>query len=542
MGITSNNVKAMTSVLWECADILRTTMGPNDYMEYILPFMFYKYLSDENLKRIYNLLSTSSKQNEVSLEEMQKLYESAKEDPEEWQDLKDELIKEQKFFIEPEMTFTYLISKIREQSFKREDLESAFKAIEACDNMYQGLFKDVDLYSSKLGTNAAKQAQTIIDLLIKFNELNLNNYDGDAIGDAYEYMIGQFASETGKKAGEFYTPKKVSEILTRISIMGQEDKKGLLVYDPAMGSGSLLLDARHYSNHKELVMHYGQEIMLATYNLARMNMILHGVAPEKHVLRNGDTLDADWPTTEETEFDMVVMNPPYSLNWSAAEGFKTDKRFSQFGGNLPPKSKADYAFLLHGYFHLKNTGTMAIVLPHGVLFRGASEGKIRQILCEKGAIYAVIGLPEKLFYNTGIPTIIMVLKKQRENNNRDILFIDASKEFEKNKTQNTLTEEHIETILNMYTERKDVEKHAHLASFDEIKENEFNLNIPRYVDTSEDEEPVNIKEVIYQITNIDEEIKTLNKNLYENIKELTSDDESAKEDISAILNLFEGWL
>ncbi len=351
-------------------------------------------------------------------------------------------------------------------------------------------------------------------------------------------MIGQFAAETGKKAGEFYTPKAVSEILTRIAINGQEDVKGLSVYDPAMGSASLLLDAIKFSKHPAFVKHYGQEIMSTTYNLARMNMILHGVSVENQILRNGDTLDADWPATEDNVFDIVVMNPPYSHNWTAAEGFKTDPRFSDFGGNLAPKSKADYAFLLHGYYHLKNTGTMGIVLPHGVLFRGSSEGKIRQILCEKGAIYAVIGLPANLFYSTGIPTIIMVLKKRRDNLNRDILFIDASHDFEKVKTQNVLKPEHIDDILKMYLERKDVEKKAHLASYEEIEKNDFNLNIPRYVDSSEKEEEINLTDVISSIKTIDNEISQLNKEVYANLLELTSEDEALKEEISSLADLF----
>lgn len=235
-------------------------------------------------------------------------------------------------------------------------------------------------------------------------------------------MIGQFASETGKKAGEFYTPQAVSKILTRIAIAGQEDRRGLSVYDPCMGSGSLLLNAKKYAAEPDYIKYYGQELNTSTFNLARMNMFLHGIVPENQVLRNGDTLDGDWPTGEETDFNIVLMNPPYSAKWSAAAGFLQDERFSDYGV-LAPKSKADYAFLLHGLYHLKNNGTMAIVLPHGVLFRGAAEGKIREKLLRSGNIYAVIGLPANLFYNTSIPTCIVVLKKHRDG--RDVLFIDA---------------------------------------------------------------------------------------------------------------------
>lgn len=528
--------KDLTSILWEGADILRSKMDANEYKDYILPLMFYKFLSDKNLSEAHNLLSYDKG---VSLERMQDEYEHVKQDAKTWKDLKSELMNDHKYYLEPEQTFTYLIQEIKENRFQREHLGAAFNAIEACNRMYEGLFKAIDLYSTKLGPNEQKQAQTIVDLMLKFNELNLLDYEGDVIGDAYEYMLGQFASETGKKAGEFYTPKRVAEILTRIAISGQENKRGLLVYDPAMGSGSLLLDARKYSQFRDLVVHCGQEIMTTTYNMARMNMILHGVSPEKQRLKNGDTLDADWPTTEESEFDMVVMNPPYSLKWSANEGFKSDPRFSDYG-DLPPKSKADYAFLLHGFYHLKDTGTMAIVLPHGVLFRGNSEGRIRQRLCEKGAIYAVIGLPEKLFYNTGIPTVIIILKKNRENINRNILFIDASKEFVKDKAQNNLSEEQVDNIIAIYKNRTDVAKQSHLASFDEISQNDFNLNIPRYVDTSDEEKEINLGKAINELTDIDKEIGTLSQTLYANVLELTSEDEGLQADLKKLANLFKG--
>lgn len=528
--------KELTTILWECADILRSKMSANQYMDYILPILFYKFLSDKTLARVNKLISYEEY---PTLEEKLDAYEHVfEESPETWKEVKDLVQAESRYILEPKYTYTYLINAIKNNSFERTMLESAFKYIEACDQMFEGLFSGVDLYSTALGLTASQQASTVINLLEKINEANLLEYSGDAIGDAYEYMIGQFASETGKKAGEFYTPKAVSEILTRIAIKGQEDKKGLSVYDPAMGSASLLLDAKKYSKYPALVKHYGQEIMPTTYNLARMNMFLHDIAPENQRLRNGDTLDADWPTSEENVFDMVVMNPPYAHNWKASEGFKTDPRFSDYDGNLAPKSKADYAFLLHGYYHLKNTGTMGIVLPHGVLFRGSSESKIRQILCEKGAIYAIIGLPANLFHNTGIPTIIMILKKKREDLSRDILFIDASKDFEKVKTQNVLKPEHIDAILELYTNRKDVDKKAHLASFEEIQKNDFNLNIPRYVDSSEEVEEINIGEVITSIKEIDSEIAKLNNEVYMNLQELTSEDKDLLSQISELASLF----
>ena len=320
-------------------------------------------------------------------------------------------------------------------------------------------------------------------------------------------------------------------------MMGQEEKKGLQVYDPCMGSASLMLSCRNYSKEPDYIKYYGQELMPSTYNLARMNMFLHGVHPENQHLRNADTLDADWPTDEETEFDAVTMNPPYSANWSAAEGFKQDERFMDYGGNLAPKSKADYAFLLHGFYHLKQTGTMAIVLPHGVLFRGASEGRIREILLKNGAIYAVIGLPSNMFYNTSIPTCIIVLKKHREG--RDVLFIDASKLFVKEKKQNVMTDEHIDHVLELYKERKTVDKEAYLASYEDVERNDFNLNIPRYVDTTEEEPEIDLKDLTAKIRDTDREIKKENQSLLELMRNLTFQNSQTKEDVEALIHVFE---
>ena len=267
--------------------------------------------------------------------------------------------------------------------------------------------------------------------------------------------------------------------------------------------------------------------MPSTYNLARMNMFLHGVLPENQHLRNADTLDADWPTDEETEFDVVTMNPPYSAKWSAAEGFKQDERFMDYEGKLAPKSKADYAFLLHGFYHLKQTGTMAIVLPHGVLFRGAAEGTIRKILLENGSIYAVIGLPSNMFYNTSIPTCIVVLKKHREG--RDVLFVDASNLFVKEKKQNVMQEEHINRVLELYRNRESVEKQAYLASYEDIEANDFNLNIPRYVDTTEEEPEIDLSALIADIKDTDQEIKNSTNTMINMLQELTfSDDETER--------------
>ena len=306
-----------------------------------------------------------------------------------------------------------------------------------------------------------------------------------------------------------------------------------------MGSGSLLLNAKKYSNKPDYIRYFGQELSTTTYNLARMNMFLHGVDPENQTLRNADTLDADWPTDEETDFDMVLMNPPYSAKWSAAPGFLNDSRFSDYGV-LAPKSKADYAFLLHGFYHLKNSGTMAIILPHGVLFRGAAEGKIRQKLIDSGAIYAVIGLPSNLFYNTSIPTTIIALKKNRDG--RDILFIDASQQFVKGKKQNSMSPENIDHIIELYTARQDVEKEAHLATYEEIKANDYNLNIPRYVDTFEQEEQISLSDLASEFSNISAEMDTAATDLITQMGELSAADADTKNELADLMKVLEGIL
>jgi len=361
--------------------------------------------------------------------------------------------------------------------------------------------------------------------LKKLDDVDVIGHDGDVIGDAYEFLISQFASEAGKKAGEFYTPHMVSDMMAQIVAIGQEDKKLFSVFDPTMGSGSLMLNVRNYLNYPDSVKYHGQELNTTTYNLAKMNLILHGVDKGDMRLRNGDTLNKDWPTNEPYTFDSVLMNPPYSAKWSSDDTFLDDSRFNRYG-KLAPKSKADFAFLLHGFYHLKDSGTMAIALPHGVLFRGAAEGVIRKKLLEDGSIDAVIGMPANLFFGTSIPTTVIILKKNRTI--RDVLFIDASNEFTKEKNQNKLSKENIDKIVETYKKREDVEKYAHVATFDEIKENDFNLNIPRYVDTFEEEEPVDMASIGAGIKEIRKEKAALEQNLFETISSLQFGEEDAE--------------
>lgn len=533
--------------LFSAADSLRSKMDANEYKNYLLGIIFYKYLSDKLLQMVGEFKKNRA---DLSLEKCQELYVKYYQEDDLWNELKGTLM----YVIEPKHTFTYILQEINGEArtedgniktFQISDLADAFNDIEGTSNDYRGLFQDVQLYSPRLGANAQKQADTIAEVIKAIGKINLISQDdkSDTLGDAYEYLIGQFASETGKKAGEFYTPQKVSELLTKLTLIGKKYPEGMSVYDPAMGSGSLLLNFKKFiksaNGDPDRIIYYGQEINISTYNLARMNMILHGVESGNQYLRQGDTLDADWPPISQTMFDAVVMNPPYSLKWSANKGFLQDPRFSPYGV-LAPKSKADYAFLLHGFYHLKNTGTMAIVLPHGVLFRGAAEGKIRKKLLENGSIDAVIGLPANLFYNTSIPTVILVLKKNKEN--RDVMFIDASKGFEKKKNQNELREEDIQKILDTYEKREDVERYAHLAKYDEIEENDFNLNIPRYVDTFVPEPPVDLKKVASDLHDTDVEIEKNKKELVGMLKDLTSDDSDVMDGLDAIIKELEAEL
>lgn len=526
------NSRDLISVLWSGADILRSKMDANEYKDYLLGIVFYKYLSDSFLIKAYDLIYDEKPQ---SLRAALEAYREALED-ESAEELKEQVREECHYVIEPDLTYTCFADAARNNAFSREQLQKAFNNIEQSDPLFADLFTDIDLYSNRLGAGDQKQSDTISSLIREIDRADLLNTDSDVLGNAYEYLIGQFASETGKKAGEFYTPQAVSKILTRIAIAGQEANRGLSVYDPCMGSGSLLLNAKKYAAEPDYIRYYGQELMTSTYNLARMNMFLHGIVPENQKLRNGDTLDGDWPTDEETDFNMVLMNPPYSANWGAAAGFLQDERFSDYGV-LAPKSKADYAFLLHGLYHLKSSGTMAIVLPHGVLFRGAAERKIREKLLRAGNIYAVIGLPANLFYNTSIPTCIIVLKKHRDG--RDVLFIDASRKFEKGKKQNAMTDEHIDSVIELYNRRENVEKESFLAEFEDIEKNDFNLNIPRYVDNFEKEKEIDLKALLSDMEQTEKEINRIQGEFVSLMRDLTSSDENINQTLNDLIKMIE---
>ena len=498
--------------LWTVANTLRGNMSAGDFMYYTLGFIFYKYLSEKIEKTADDIL----KDDGLSFKQA---WNSGDEELKEA--LKEECIQDLGYFVEPEFLYSTIISMIEHKENILPALERSLKKIEDStigqdsEDDFGGLFSDIDLASPKLGKTADDKNRLISDVLVNLQgiDFGLNEADDiDILGDAYEYMIGQFAAGAGKKAGEFYTPQEVSEILSEIVVTGKTRLKS--VYDPTCGSGSLLLRTARGGNADTI---YGQEKNPTTFNLCRMNMLLHGIKYKDFEIHNGDTLEND--ELGEHQFDAVVANPPFSAEWTAAEKFNNDDRFSK-AGVLAPKSKADYAFILHMLYHLNDGGTMACVAPHGVLFRGAAEGKIRRFLIEKkNYIDAIIGLPANIFYGTSIPTCILVMKKCRQSDD-NILFIDASKEFEKVKTQNKLRPEHIQKIIETYRTRTEIEKYSHCATLKEIEENDYNLNIPRYVDTFEEEEEIDIKAVMAEIKELESKRTELDAQIEVYLKEL----------------------
>jgi type I restriction enzyme M protein len=500
---------ALHTRLWAIANDLRGNMEASEFKNYILGLIFYKYLSEKVEDRANKLL-----------EEDNITYDKAWEDEEYRDALKEELLNQIGYFVEPDALFSTLMKKIEDGTFDVEMLQGAVNDItestlgtESQDD-FNHLFDDMDLTSTKLGRDVKSRSKLIAKVMGNIAEISFKHEDSeiDVLGDAYEYLISQFAASAGKKAGEFYTPQNVSKILAKLVTMDKEDLRN--VYDPCCGSGSLLL---RVSKEAKVRKFYGQELTSTTYNLARMNMLLHDVSYQNFDIRNDDTLEA--PKHLEEKFDAIVANPPYSANWSADTKFLDDERFSAYG-KLAPKSKADYAFVQHMIYQLDDKGTMAVVLPHGVLFRGAAEGTIREYLIkDKNYLDGIIGLPANLFYGTSIPTVILVFKKCRENSN-DVLFINASHDFEKGKNQNILRESDINKIIETYKNRETIDKYSYVASLEEIAENDYNLNIPRYVDTFEEEAPIDIEEVKGKIQKIDEEIAEIDKELEVYLKEL----------------------
>ena len=526
----STDIREIQNKLWAMATELRATMDASEYKNYILAFMFYRYLSEhqENYLVENNIIDVAEGQ---TVNDAYKAEASGEDLADYLEDISSSL----GYAIEPDDTWASLVERINDSEVIPSDYQRLFDNFNKNTLLnsdatidFNGVFNDVNLGDTRLGANTNERAKALNNIVNLINSVSYKDDDGqDILGAIYEYLISMFAASAGKKGGEFYTPHEVSKILARIVTLPVKEPldRAFSVYDPTCGSGSLLLtvkDALIGGDRPGSIKFYGQERNTTTYNLARMNLMMHGVAFNNMTLNNADTLERDWPDGLNAEgidcprmFDAVVANPPYSQKWDNNESKLKDARFSSYG-KLAPKTKADYAFVLHGLYHLDSNGTMAIVLPHGVLFRGAAEEVIRKAILDNNYLDAVIGLPANLFYGVSIPTIIMVFKKNRQNS--DVLFIDASNEFEKGKNQNRLTDENIEKILKTYEERKDVEKYAHLATMDEIRANDYNLNIPRYVDTFEEEAEIDLQQVLKDLKADQDEIEELELEINEQLR------------------------
>ncbi|MBI2417412.1 MAG: type I restriction-modification system subunit M [Ignavibacteriales bacterium] len=506
--------------LWNIANTLRGKMNADEFRDYILGFIFYKYLSEK-----MNIYANSIlKQDKILYSEIQENTAIGKEQIEA---VKEESLGKLGYFLKPSELFSEVAKRgngngndDNESNFILEDIQKILTNIQLStmgtesEEDFDNLFEDMDLNSTKLGKTPEARNEIIAKVLSHLDKIDfkLEHTELDVLGDAYEYLIGQFASGAGKKAGEFYTPQQVSMVLAKLVTTGKSKLKS--VYDPTCGSGSLLL--RVAKEVKEVSNFYGQEMNRTTYNLARMNMILHGVHYRKFDIKQEDTLEH--PQHRDIQFEAIVANPPFSAKWSANPLFMSDDRFSQYG-KLAPASKADFAFVQHMLYHLAENGTMAVVLPHGALFRGGAEHHIRKyLIADKNYLDAVIGLPEKIFFGTDIPTCILVFKKCRETPN-DIVFIDASQHFGKG-TQNYIRQEDIEKIIFTYQNRITEHDYSFVTPLSQIQENDYNLNIPRYVEKFEEEEAIDLETVSKKLVDLDKKLKTTESEIAIFCKEL----------------------
>jgi type I restriction enzyme M protein len=529
--MNGNDQQQLGKTLWAIADQLRGAMNADDFRDYMLAFLFLRYLSDnyesavkKELGKDYPKVNGDGREVPLAL-----WYAANKKDV---ADFEKQMRRKVHYVIKPDHLWASIANMARRQDNELlKTLQEGFKYIEneSFQSTFQGLFSEINLGSDKLGKTYADRNAKLCTIIQKIAEgLADFSTDADTLGDAYEYLIGQFAAGSGKKAGEFYTPQQISSILSAIvTLDSQEPKTGKKkrlesLFDFACGSGSLLLNVRHRMGPHGIGKIIGQEKNITTYNLARMNMLLHGVKDTEFEIYHGDTLTNDWDMLKELnpakmpKFDAVVANPPFSYRWEPTEAMGDDVRFKNYG--LAPKSAADFAFLLHGFNYLKDEGVMAIILPHGVLFRGGAEERIRTKLLKDGSIDTVIGLPANLFYSTGIPVCILVLKKCKKPD--DVLFINAAEHFEKGKRQNQLTEAHIQKIIDTYQYRKEEPRYSRRVGMAKITENDFNLNISRYVSTAEAEEEIDLKATHGELVKIEKEIQAARDRHNKFLKEL----------------------
>ncbi len=534
--MTENNQTQLGNTLWKIADELRGAMNADQFRDYMLSFLFLRYLSDnyeaaakKELGKDYPTLKDNDKRTPLAV-----WYEQNKADVAEFEK---QMRRKVHYVIEPSHLWNSIAELAKTQSKELlRTLQEGFKYIEneSFESTFQGLFSEINLDSDKLGKNYEERNKKLCNIIQTIAE-GIKAFDKgesvDYLGDAYEFLIGKFAAGSGQKAGEFYTPQRISDILSGIVTLDSQDpskgekKKIERVLDFACGSGSLLLNVRKKMTDAKGTIGkiFGQEKNITTYNLARMNMLLHGVKDTEFEIHHGDTLVNDWEILKEInpskkiEFDAIVANPPFSYRWEPTEAMGEDFRFKSYG--LAPKSAADFAFLLHGFHFLSKEGTMAIILPHGVLFRSGAEEKIRRKLLEDGNIDTVIGLPANLFFSTGIPVCILVLKKCKKFD--DVLFINAVDHFEKGKRQNNLLPENIDKIIDTYKDRKEETRYSRRVTMDEIvNKNDFNLNISRYVSTSLDEEIIDLREVNKKLVDLDRDITKARETHNKFLKEL----------------------
>ena len=519
--MTEKKQTQLGTTLWSIADELRGAMNADDFRDYMLAFLFLRYLSDNYERAAKRELGRDyPDSNSIGNSGRSPLALWYEQNPDDESIFEKQMRLKVHYVIRPEYLWTSIAYLARTQSNELlNKLQAAFEYIEneSFQSTFSGLFSEINLSSDKLGKTYIDRNAKLCTIITKIAQgLAEFSPDSDTLGDAYEYLIGQFAAGSGKKAGEFYTPQQISDILSWIvSLDSQEPKTGMRkrlvsVMDFACGSGSLLLNMRKRMGPYGIGKIFGQEKNITTYNLARMNMLLHGVKDTEFEIYHGDTLRNDWHMLRETNpakkhyFDAVVANPPFSYRWNPSEAMGEDVRFKNYG--LAPKSAADFSFLLHGFHYLKDNGVMAIILPHGVLFRGGAEAKIRRKLLNDGNIDTIIGLPANLFYSTGIPVCILVLKKCKKPD--DILFINASEHFEKGKRQNRLSGEHIKKIIDAYQERPEsVERYARRVEMNEIKANDYNLNISRYVSTAKPEVQIDLAATHKELIEIEEKIR-----------------------------------
>lgn len=537
----------ITAKLWAMANELRGNMDASEFRNYILGFMFYRYLSEHQEKYLID-------QDVLTIDDGQTINDAYRKEAS-GDDLKDyveDIADALGYAIDPELTWATIFNKVKDGEIKPSDYQDMFDSFNNnaqinvnAHNDFTQIFADVNLNNTRLGNTTSSRAKALNGIVELVNEFDYNDDSGhDILGDVYEYLIAQFAGNSGKKAGEFYTPHQVSVVLSRLVTLDAPTDGQFTVYDPTMGSGSLLLTVQEQlvDGYKRGRVHFhGQELNTTTYNLARMNLMMHGVEYQNMDLRNADTLESDWPDGEVNgvdtprSFDAVVANPPYSQKWDNNKNKLKDPRFKNYG-KLAPASKADYAFVLHSIYHLKSSGTMAIVLPHGVLFRSSAEGTIRKAIIENNYLDAVIGMPAGIFYSTGIPTVVLVFKKNRSN--KDVLFIDASRDFEKGKNQNILRDEDVNKITDAYVRRENIDKYSHKANLSEIEENEYNLNIPRYVDTFEEEPPVDIDKLSQEMVETDKQINELESEIGSMLGNLTGQTPDAQQQLTKLKELF----